>query len=358
MSGSEFTEPDLRGVCAAWLGDRDVVIEPTVSDGFSGSCLFQVGSPANAAWMLKSCAAGAAERIGWAHELMRHLRAAGIREVPTVMATPDGRTVVSDGRGTAWELVEHIAGAGTDSPSPAQAVVAASCLARIHLAAVSLPGCPPRNAVPTAVLRRIAGAERLRDSPWSGRLFRGPGRSASGIRAEVVDRLNRAVAIFAAADGPAALRRIILIQAPVVAVQGVLRDVWSDHVLYSTAPPEHIAGIIDFHAAGIDTPATDMARLIGSWQTGADADTPLLHRWAEAVAAYESSRPLSTSERNLIPWLHATGVVFGLDNWFRWLLAESRDFLRPARALRRIDRLLSQLPAAVYVINDRIGNAI
>ena len=226
MFGSESTEPDLSGVCAAWLGDRDVVIEPTVSDGFSGSRLFQVRCSANAAWMLKSCAAGAADRIGWAHGLMRHLRVAGIREVPAVMATPDGRTLVIDGWGTAWELVEHI------------------------------------------------------------------------------------------------------------------------------------AGIIDFHAAGVDTPATDMARLIGSWRPEADADTPLLHRWAEAVAAYESSRPLSISERNLIPWLLATGVLFGLDNWFRWLLAESRDFLRPARALRRIDHLLSQLPAAVCVINERVGNAI
>ena len=358
MFGSESTEPDLSGVCAAWLGDRDVVIEPTVSDGFSGSRLFQVRCSANAAWMLKSCAAGAADRIGWAHGLMRHLRVAGIREVPVVMATPDGRTLVIDGWGTAWELVEHIAGAATDSPSPAQAVVAASCLARIHLAALSLPGCPPRNAVPTAVLRRIARAERLRDSPWSGRLFREPGASAGGIHVEVVDRLDRAVASFAAADGPAALRRIIGTQAPVVSVQGVLRDVWSDHVLYSSAQPEHIAGIIDFHAAGVDTPATDMARLIGSWRPEADADTPLLHHWAEAVAAYESSRPLSTSERNLIPWLLATGVLFGLDNWFRWLLAESRDFLRPARALRRIDHLLSQLPAAVCVINERVGNAI
>ncbi|MCE9629654.1 MAG: phosphotransferase [Planctomycetia bacterium] len=358
MSGPDSTVPDLRGLCAAWLGDRDVVIEPVVSEGFSGSRLYQVCRPTGAAWMLKSCAAGAVDRVGWAHGLMRHLRDAGLEEVPVVMATPDGRTLVSDARGTAWELVERMSGVVTDSPTPAQAVAAARCLARIHRTAASMPGYLPRSEVPAAVRRRIALAEQLRESPWSERLSREPGASAQGTRGAVVERLERAVAIFAATDGAAALRRIIGMELPVVPVQAVLRDVWSDHVLYASAASGRIAGIVDFHAAGIDTPATDIARLVGSWRSAAAADAPLLRRWGETVAAYESVRTLSHPERNLIPWLHATGVLFGLDNWFRWLLAESREFVRPVRAVARIDRLLSQLPAAISGINDHGGDAV
>ncbi len=358
MSGSQLTTPDLRGLCAVWLGHRDVAVEPLVSDGFSGSHLFRISCPTGECWVLKSSAAGAADRIGWSHGLMRHLRAAGIGEVPAVLATPAGGTLVVDASGTAWELVEYVFGKAVDRPSPAQAVAAATCLARTHVAAASLPGTPPRIALPAAVLRRIARAEGLRDSPWSGRSFRETAAPAGELRDAVLERLERATQIFIANDGPAALRRIVGMRPAALPVQGVLRDVWSDHVLYADAAPERVAGIVDFHAAGIDTPATDLARLFGSWRPAAGADRPLLGRWPEAVAAYESIRPLSAAERTLIPWLHATGVIFGLDNWFRWLLAESREFVRPGRAVTRIDHLLSQLPEAVAGINDRVGNAV
>jgi hypothetical protein len=45
--------------------------------------------------------------------------------------------------------------------------------------------------------------------------------------------------------------------------------------------------------------------------------------------------------------LHAAGVVFGLDNWFRWVLEEGRTFSDPTAALLRADRLLAALPVAL-----------
>jgi hypothetical protein len=59
-----------------------------------------------------------------------------------------------------------------------------------------------------------------------------------------------------------------------------------------------------------------------------------------------------------VPWLHATGVVVGLDNWFRWTLEEDRRFADPARVLARIDRLSAQLPAALESLRSSPGDLV
>ena len=48
-----------------------------------------------------------------------------------------------------------------------------------------------------------------------------------------------------------------------------------------------------------------------------------------------------------MPWLDATAVILGLDNWFRWTLDEQRVFADPARVQGRIDRLLRRLKSAI-----------
>jgi hypothetical protein len=48
-----------------------------------------------------------------------------------------------------------------------------------------------------------------------------------------------------------------------------------------------------------------------------------------------------------VPWLHATGVIFGLDNWFRWTLEERRTFPDAGRVRERIDRLVAALGSAL-----------
>jgi Ser/Thr protein kinase RdoA (MazF antagonist) len=403
MLVSEGFPPCLRSLCAAWLGPRDVSIEPWDTLGFSGARLARVSCAATgASWMLKSFAPRTDPgRIAWIHGLMRHLRDAGVGAVPAVAVTPAGHTVVADEEGVAWELVEFVTGAATDTPSAAQAAAAVACLARIHLAAASFPAAAASpSAAPGAVLRRVDHAERLVASPWSGGAFRSPHGTRTEFQAQVAERLARAVAVFAAADGDRALRRVASTRPRLVPVQAVLRDVWSDHVLYlsvekaipdlvprgtppkeprffqgvdrsvqrrgalSTAcsaprQPERVVGVVDFHAAAVDTPATDLARLVGSWRTEPGAGLPCrAPRWHDAMEAYSAVRPLSPDERMLIPWLHATGVIFGLDNWFRWSLVEGRVFVRPARIVGRIDRLAEQLSSALAELHDRGSDAV
>ena len=95
-------------------------------------------------------------------------------------------------------------------------------------------------------------------------------------------------------------------------LQPVLRDVWGDHVLFAEQGAARVAAIVDFHAAGVDVPATDIARLLGSWLPPAGrGPRPVVDRWPEALPAYERIRPLPSGSRQFVSWLEAAGVLCG-----------------------------------------------
>jgi Ser/Thr protein kinase RdoA (MazF antagonist) len=319
--------------------------------GFSGSRVFAVRRGSRALFVLKNFPpATLATHAAWVHGLMRHLRAAGVDAVPEVSAVrPERRsgagecsTVAADPEGVLWELVEFIPGSPRPAPTEAEAATALVGLARLHVAAATLPEAPPRPAPSPGVARRIDQARRLAAAPWH--LL---ATSAGALPNDAVkERLLRALEIFQTGGGGAAVDSLATHEPLPVLCQPVLRDLWSDHVLF--AEDGRLAGFVDFHAAGCDTPATDLARLLGSWDASAGCGRETLaDRWRGTLEAYETIRPLSARERGLIPWLHATGVICGLDNWFRWLITDRREFDDMKRVLARLDRLLDALPDAL-----------
>jgi Ser/Thr protein kinase RdoA (MazF antagonist) len=205
-----------------------------------------------------------------------------------------------------------------------------------------MAGGPARGPSP-GVIRRREQARQLLAFPWRQR------RAAMGMDADaaVVARLDEAIEVFDRAGGRRVLERVAAAEGEPLALQPVLRDVWSDHVLFADGG-ERVSGFIDYHAAGIDSPATDLARLLGSWSLAGDCREPaLVDAWRNAIEAYERVRPLAPAERRLVPWLHATGVILGLDNWFRWTLEERRTFPDAGRVHERIGRLVVALGAAI-----------
>jgi Ser/Thr protein kinase RdoA (MazF antagonist) len=341
------TPGSIERVCAAWLGGDAVRAWPLAAGGLSGVSLYAVEHLATGRrFVLKRFHASATiDRCTWVHALMRQLRAAGIDVVPEVIdrpeAPPETRTLLVDHRGGPWELVAFMPGRATERPTAGQAAAAMQSLARLHVAAAAwIDGGQAQGPAP-GVIRRREQARQLLAMPWRQR------RAAIAGDADpvVVAIFAQAIDVFESRGGARTLEAVVAAKSGAIPLQPVLRDVWSDHVLFD----EHggrVTGIVDYHAAAIDTPATDLARLLGSWSLAAErCERPLLEAWRDAIDAYEEVRPLASAERRLIPWLHATGVILGLDNWFRWTLEEGRTFPDAPRMHKRITRLVAALRA-------------
>lgn len=341
---SEVDDDGLRVAAASWLRGGDAVAEWIGRDSFSGADVVRLDDAGVAGGIvLKSFPAARRPHVAWVHGLMIHLRGAGCLEVPEVVRNRDGETIVADCRGRIWEGVRFVPGLATAAPTAAQARAATLAAARLHVAAASWRAAVPTNAVPAAVTRRVDQARHMLAEPWQPR--RGDGGGAVGeLHAKMAARLERATMIARDLELDAVLRDVAARAELPTPVQAVVRDLWSGHVLYDVDDPGRVAGIVDYQAAAVDTAATDLARLLGSWRRIAGAS--VLDAWRDAVDAYESIRPLTAGERDLVPWLDATATVFALDNWFRWVLAEGRRFEGPARIVERVDRLLDQLPDA------------
>jgi len=340
----------LAELCRRWCAAAPVSIMPMGTPGFSGSRVFAVELPGIDGWLvLKSFhAAASVEHARFVHRLVKHLRAEGLAQVPGVMPAVDGDTVVTDPAGTLWELASFMPGEVIPCPTPTQAAAAATALARLHLAAARMLGYAARMGPSPGVVRRIDQARQLRAISWQSRRTALPEAANSPQCADIVTRFDAAITIFASCGGDACLERVAAMRTGECLQQVVLRDVWCDHILFADRRSSEVTGIIDLHAAGIDTPATDLARLLGSWHAPAESQQDTLcDRWPEAMMAYSIERRLTRFEAALIPFLHASAIVFGLDNWFRWTLDERRSFADPQRVLTRIDRLIWELPAAL-----------
>ncbi len=120
----------------------------------------------------------------------------------------------------------------------------------------------------------------------------------------------------------------------VVVLHPVLRDFWSEHLLFDGAK---VSGIIDYGALRIDEPATDLARLLGS-----------LHPFEsevrrEAVEQYNAAAvcPVDFSRVDL---LDRSGTLLAALQWLDWLVLERRKFNVPASSLfARWQLLLSRM---------------
>ena len=375
---ADMREPtDPTSLCRHWFADAPLCVTRLPATGFSGAAVFRVDrTDTGERFVFKRFGESATLRQAeWVHALARHLRGAGIDAVPRVLeiairAADVSATLLADTDGAVWEMVEFKPGVPLESPAPAEAAAAAALLARVHRAAARLPGWTATAAVSPGLVRRIERCRELVADPWSRRLERLSSRGAvaasdQGLAAAVADRLVTAVATWSAAGVGRLVAEVARLEPPAMPLGPVLRDVWCDHVLFvdpggitNGGPTGHpsglghtgirtVSGIIDLHAAGVDTPATDLARLLGSWTPPAGrAAARLAGRWPEAFAAYEAVRPLAAEERGAIWVLHAAGVVVSLDNWFRWTLDEGRSFPERARVLARIDRLVAELPFA------------
>ncbi len=305
-------------------------LEPLVgAGGFSGSQLWRVTAASGVYCLRRWPEETTAERLAFIHSYQRHLRGAGLTFIPELAATRRGESFVE--QGGLWELAAWMPGTADyrENPSPARLTAAMQAVARIHLAATAMPGQHRSGTSPGIAARR----EKLRELSAGGieRIEAAVARRPLGW-----DDFARKVCAKFRKHAPGVEQRL----ADAATISGplfpCLRDIWHDHVLFTA---DDVTGIIDFGAARVESPAGDIARLVGSLVGEVHH-----HRiWDTALAAYEATRPLGASQRMLVRAFDAGTLLLSGINWLTWLYLEQREFEDAAAVTRRLAEITARL---------------
>ena len=294
-------------------------------------------------WCLRRWPAGTnARRIAALHRFVEWLWSSGADVVARPVKSRGGQSLLSMG-GHLWQVEPWLPGQADfhRNPAPTRLQAVMRLLARMHqlAAAYRAPATDqtwfgPATTGPSNVVReRQTLLER-----WS--------RGGFALAEQAVQRGSRtaeplglpelAAGVIAASRRLAdrvlgELSRAAGWQVPLLPV---LRDVWHDHVLWTG---DRVTGLIDLSAAGRETVAADLSRLLGSL-VGDE-----MPAWQTAMNEYRQLRALTPEEESLVPILDRSGVLLSAMNWIdRHYLQNSGSLHQPA-ARARLSRLAARL---------------
>lgn len=294
------------------------------------------------------------ERLLGLHRLLEHIHKCGVTQVPVPRRSKFGTTIYAEAS-QFWQLEPWLPGVADFSSDPSDARLrnAMTVLAQWHEAASRFE---PRDSEATwfkcfaaanspTVADRLDRVERFQKQdvaklrqllqqttslpPWGAEFD------------ELVDLSRRILDLFnlsaeRVAEELSSYRNLRFRLHP------CLRDVWHDHVLFEG---DTVTGLIDPSAARSETPATDLARLLGSLLGDDD------ERWEAAMSAYRSVRPLSDREATLARVIDQSTVLLSGLTWLERLFVHRLNYSNPPRVLdrlkqiaSRLDRLASRLP--------------
>lgn len=220
-----------------------------------------------------------------------------------------------------WELTPWLAGEASFAEQPSLAKLCAMCrtLATLHESTRRLDARPKQPAMKRYIEQVISLQQCLLAGDFDA------------VRSELRSVLGR----YGSAASPDALLsggRIALSQLQALRgarlpQQWVWGDAWHSNFLFVG---DRVSGLVDFATVRIDSPAADLARLLGSTTSGQAA------WWDEGLSAYQSVRPLSPAEIAATAAIRDVGTVLSLANWLRWLGIERRSFISRDAAHARL----------------------
>jgi len=313
-----------------------------MAGGLSGALFWRIRLP-NRKLILRRWPAEhpTAERLAFIHAVLRHVSDRGIKLIPVPLLTNDKQSFVeTDGR--FWELAPWMPGTASFATAPNTEKLSAAMrtLAQFHLAVADFdstlhttispkPKAPGPEPISPPIMRRAMQLTRaLADG--SAVFHRATGDSDWP---ELVPLAREFVAAL-----PSAAPKVMALLEPVsqanLPLQVCLRDIWHDHIIFTG---DELTGLVDFGALDIDTPAGDIARLLGSL-VGDDHES-----WKSGIEAYESVRLLSPDEHAALPGLDAASTIIALSNWLRWLYLEHRQFENREQVMARFAALLERI---------------
>jgi Ser/Thr protein kinase RdoA (MazF antagonist) len=296
--------------------------------GFSGARIWRVEAHAGD-WCLKAWPPAGMDlpRLADIHSRMIAARAAGLEIVPLVMRRRDGSTCAA-AADRAWDLVEWMPGVADFSsrPDPLRMTAALNGLSRLH---AFWRASSAQEGVAPAIEHRL---DRLDDWQKSIR---------SGWELEIADSDTDPLVIWTRQAWQLLPPHLDSVRPPLESLKNTvfrlhtcLGDIWHDHVLFEG---NRLTGLIDYGALRTDSPATDLARLLGSL---APCDNAL---FALGLQSYQVRIPLSFDEVRLVHILDYSGTVIGIANWLLWIYRDRRPQEDRAAAAGRLAILVQRL---------------
>ncbi len=316
------------------------------------------------------------ERLQFIHAVLRHAAARGCDFLPLPVTTRDGQSFVQHA-GHLWELAPWLPGTADYDRSPRLEKLRAAmrALAQFHNATADFPLDSIFPPAPSRHLTRLRELSPAQLNHLSRSLTDTTLPDLASLARQFLAALPRAV--------PLAIAQLEPLANIALPLQPCLRDIWHDHVLFTG---DQVTGLVDFSAIDIDTPATDIARLLGSLsgsveniadpsrvgeqattRRGIDAvyyarpkgpdfifdragRTPSApdeaQTWSEGLAAYNAVRSLSPDETRAAHALNTSGAILAGCNWIRWVYIEGREFDDHAQVVERFRRIVARCELA------------
>ena len=347
---------NLAQIVAAFCGSqRPARIRPLDrdSEGFSGAVVIRVVSGADAngpeaefclrGWPPQSLPR---ERLLGLHRLIEHVFKSGVTQVAVPIKSQFGNTMHTEA-GQFWQMEPWMPGVADFSTNPNETRLknAMTVLAKWHAAATRFEAraseaewfrAQPGALSPT-VLDRLGRIQRFRTKdaaglrqlvantdhlePWQAEFA-----ELRDVSLRIVDRFDAAADRIAGELLPYRDQRLKL--------HPCLRDVWHDHVLFVG---DEVTGLIDPSAARTETPATDLARLLGSLLGDNES------RWQFAIAAYRDVRPLSDIEAKLARVIDRSTALLSGMTWLERLFVQRQVYSNPSRILDRLQQIVGRM---------------
>jgi Ser/Thr protein kinase RdoA (MazF antagonist) len=289
------------------------------------------------------------ERLQFIHAVLRHAAAHGCNFLPLPVTTRDGQSFVNYA-GHLWEVAPWLAGAADfdRSPSLEKLRAALRALAQFHNAVATFtagrqaestpqrfPSAIHRHALRLQELMRSEIPElarSIRDTTWP---------DLAPLARQFVATLPRAV--------PGAIAQLEPLTKIDLPLQPCLRDIWHDHILFTG---DEVTGLVDFGAVDIDTPATDIARLLGSLaartplpfgEGHGEGSTVVANHWQEGLSTYNAIRSLSSDEIRAVYALDTSAPILAGCNWIRWIYIDGRHFDSHEHVVKRFQRICNTI---------------
>jgi Ser/Thr protein kinase RdoA (MazF antagonist) len=322
-----------RRVLAAYDADcQPLKIVPLSSaGGFSGAKFWRLSTKAGPLCLRRwPREHPTRQQLEFIQAVLWHVRQEGFQLAPLPLETRSHAGYVCED-GHLWELAPWAPGQADyhQSPSLKKLRGAATALARFHRAAATFPLPHGDSQTPPGIRKRLD----MLTSWTEQKLARLSAAIVVGDWPQLAERAGRLLPLFQRASESVieTLHHALAIRLP---LQPCIRDIWHDHVFYLD---EQVTALIDFGAMRVDSVATDVARLFGSF-CGDDGAT-----WLEALQAYDAVRRLSSSEALLVTAYDRSSVLLSGMSWLEWVYLDGRQFENRPAICERLDANLARL---------------